>query len=58
MGRWVESYIGRTLQDMHLPFQNGWTALMMASGLWHMECVKMLLDRGAAVNMQNTVSAA
>ena len=29
---------------------------MMASENGHMECVKVLLDRGADVNMQNTVS--
>ena len=43
---------------MHLSFQNGWTALMWASGSEHMECVKVLLDRGADVNMQDKVSAA
>ena len=31
---------------------------MAASWLGHMECVKVLLDRGADVNMQNRVSAA
>ena len=40
---------------MHLPFQKGRTALM--KGLGHMECVKVLLDRGADVNMQDKVSA-
>ena len=44
--------------DMHLPYQYGWTALMRASGSGHMECVKVLLDRGADVNMQDKVSAA
>ena len=43
---------------MHLPFQNGWTALMKASGSGHMEYVKELLDTGEEVNMQDTVSAA
>ena len=47
-----------THHDMHLPFQSGWTALMKASESGHMECVKVLLDRGADVNMQNKVSAA
>ena len=41
---------------MFLSLQDGWTALMMASENGHMECVKVLLDRGADVNMQNTVS--
>ena len=43
---------------MHLSFQYGETALMMASLSGHTECVKVLLDRGAEVNMQNTVSVA
>ena len=47
-----------THHDMHLPFQDGWTALMRASGSGHMECVKVLLGRGAQVNTQNKVSAA
>ena len=43
---------------MHLSFQNGETALMWASRSGHMECVKVLLGRGADVNMQGKVSAA
>ena len=43
---------------MHLSFQDGWTALMVASRNCHTECVKVLLDRGADVNMQDEVSAA
>ena len=43
---------------MHLSFQHGGTALIWASGSGHMECVKVLLDRGADVNMQDNVSAA
>ena len=43
---------------MHLSFQGGVTALMTASGWGHMECVTVLLDRGAEVNMQDKVSAA
>ena len=41
---------------MHLSLQGGWTALMIASGAGHMECVQVLLDKGAEVNMQNRVS--
>ena len=41
---------------MLLSLQNGWTALMMASRWGHMECVKVLLDWGADVNVQNMVS--
>ena len=46
-----------THYDIHLPFQYGKTALMKASELGRLEFVKMLLDRGADVNMQDTVSA-
>ena len=42
--------------DMHLSFKEGWTPLMRASNAGHMECVKVLLDKGAEVNMQNMVS--
>ena len=41
---------------MHLSLQEGWTALLMASKAGHMECVKMLLDKGADVNMQDKVN--
>ena len=38
---------------MHLSLQ---TALMMASHAEHMECVQVLLDKGADVNMHSKVS--
>ena len=41
---------------MHLPLQDGWTALIKASEAGHMECVMVLLDKGAEVNMQRIVS--
>ena len=41
---------------MHLSFQDGETALMGASWSGRMECVTVLLDRGAEVNMQDKVS--
>ena len=41
---------------MHLSLQEGVTALMRASVAGHMECVQMLLDKGADVNMQSIVS--
>ena len=41
---------------MHLSLQEGVTALMRASVAGHMECVQMLLDKGADVNMQSKVS--
>ena len=43
---------------MHLSFQAGGTALMRVSCWGRMECVKVLLDRGAEVNMQDMVSVA
>ena len=41
---------------MHLSLQDGLTALMAASQKGQVKCVKMLLDRGAMVNMQRKVS--
>ena len=41
---------------VHLSLQDGWITLMVASNTGKVECVKILLDRGARVNMQNEVS--
>ena len=41
---------------MHLSLQWGETALIMASVAGQVECIKMLLDSGAEVNMQDMVS--
>ena len=41
---------------MHLSLQYTETALIMASEAGHMECVQVLLDKGADVNMQSKVS--
>ena len=41
---------------IHLSFKDGWTALMRASKAGQLECVKVLLDKGAEVNMQSWVS--
>ena len=41
---------------MHLSLQDRGTALMKASQAGHMECVQVLLDKGADVNMQDEVS--
>ena len=41
---------------MHLSLQDGETALMKALEAGHMECVKMLLDKVADVNIQHKVS--
>ncbi|MCX8506035.1 MAG: ankyrin repeat domain-containing protein [Alphaproteobacteria bacterium] len=42
---------------MQLSLQDGWTALMVASQKGQVECVTMLVDRGAEVNMQKKVTA-
>ena len=41
---------------MHLSLQWGQTALMIAYDSGHIECAKMLVDKGAHVNIQDTVS--
>ena len=41
---------------MHLSLQWGRTSLMRASGAGKVECVKVLLDDGAEVSMQDEVS--
>ena len=41
---------------MHLSLQYGQTALMIAYDHGHIECVTMLLDKGAQVNMLDKVS--
>ena len=41
---------------MHLSLQWRETALLMASKEGHIECIKVLLDKGADFNMQNKVS--
>ena len=48
--------IGGTPCYMHLSLQNGRTPLMVASGGGQVECVKLLLDRGAQANHQSEVS--
>ena len=42
---------------MHLSIQWGETALTKASAAGKLECVKLLLDSGVQVNVQNKVSA-
>ena len=42
---------------MHLSLQWGTTALMKASEEGKVECVKLLLDAGVQVNVQDKVSA-
>ena len=41
---------------MHLSLQEGHTPLMWASVRGHVECVQLLLDRGAQANLQDVVS--
>ena len=50
------SDIGYSHDSMYFSLQDGWTALMKASEAGQVECIKVLLDRGAEVNMQDTVS--
>ena len=47
----------RSWCDMASPLQYRNTALTLASGYGHVECVKVLLDRGAQANLQDKVSA-
>ena len=49
--------IGGTPCYMHSYLQFGCTPLIVASGGGHVECVKLLLDRGAQANLQCNVSA-
>ena len=42
--------------DMHLSLQWGLTTLMNASEAGQVECVKLLLDAGVQVNVQDNVS--
>ena len=41
---------------MHLSLLWGKTTLMIAYDRGHIECAKMLVDKGAQVNIQGTVS--
>ena len=41
---------------MYLSLQSGRTALMIAYDRGHIECAKMLMDKGAQVNIQDMVS--
>ena len=47
---------GTPLHDMNLSLQYGQTALMIAYDRGHIECAMMLVDKGAQVNIQDTVS--
>ena len=42
--------------DVDFNLQDGESPLMVASHLGHYEIVKLLLDKGAEVNLQNKVS--
>ena len=48
--------VSGTRMNPVLILQDRWTALMRASVTGEVMCVKVLLDRGAEVNMQNMVS--
>ena len=49
--------IGGTLCDMHFSLQDKCTPLMVALSRGHVECVKLLLDKGAQTNLPDKVSA-
>ena len=42
---------------MYFSFQDGYTALMMASREGRVQCVKMLLDEGASADLSDKVRA-
>ena len=42
---------------MYFSLQRGYTALMMASSGGHVECVKLLLDKGASADLSDMVRA-
>ena len=46
-----------TCCDMAFSLQDGLTPLIGASLASHIECVNVLLDKGAQVNLQDKVSA-
>ena len=41
---------------MHISLQEGWATLMVTLRVGQVECVKLLVDRGAEVNMAEEVS--
>ena len=49
--------ISGTRNDVHRSLQDGKTALMRASVMGNLECVKGLIENGAQVNVQDKVSA-
>ena len=52
----VESVSDNDGTRMNASLQNGWTALRAASIAGNVQCLRMLLDRCADVNMQDKVS--
>ena len=51
-----DMFVHGTWCDMASSIQDGYTALIRASGCGHVECVKVLLSRGAQANLQDKVS--
>lgn len=41
--------------DVNKPDENGWTPLMLAAYSGNKDIVKLLIDKGASINMKNTV---
>jgi len=37
-------------------YQNGWSSITFACGRGHMDVIKLLMDRGANINLQNKAS--
>ena len=53
----IESTYSMILHFIHHSFlQNGWTPLLFAAQNGHNEAVKILVQHGAGVDMQNVVS--
>jgi len=37
-------------------YQNGWSCITLACGRGHMDVIKLLMDRGVDINLQNKAS--
>ena len=54
--RHYSTYVSSTIYITYLLLQDGWSALIQASQNGHFDVVDTLLQRGASVDLQNTVS--
>ena len=57
MYMYVDVFIPGSWCDMASPLQNMYTAMILASGYGHVECVNLLSATGAQANLQDKVSA-